>query len=103
MPELLNKIKTGKAQIHPPAKSIDEIEFNNLIGFKSIAHEIKRVCDCNVYAYGSRVNGNYHSGSDYDIMVYCEHVFKSTISNKIFSFKADIHFTNKKRHDLIEL
>ena len=101
MPELTESLK--REQHHEPAKKYDELTNEHKIAFKAIAHEIRKVCDCNVYAFGSRVNGNYNSNSDYDVVVYCDNIFKHVINRQIFSFKADIHFTNKQRTDLIEI
>lgn len=92
-----------RLQVHPPAKSIDDLAPENLFAFTQIATQIKMICHCEVYIYGSRVNGNFTDKSDYDVIVYCDPIYRPTIKDQQYNFKTDIHFTSKQRNDLIQL
>ncbi len=67
-----------REQVHPPAKQWSEIpndQANLFLLAKAIITRFYRLNDkteVTVYAYGSRVNGNFVSASDIDLGVNCE-------------------------------
>ena len=59
-----------RTQVHPPAKVWDEISDGNKLLFLSAAEEWRRKTgreNTVIYAYGSRVNGDFNADSDIDI------------------------------------
>ena len=64
-----------RASQHPPAKKWEEISHGNQLLFKAAADEWRRKTERGnvlIYAYGSRVNGDFRPDSDIDIAVEAE-------------------------------
>lgn len=100
-PEILEKLKPRNQQ-HLLITSCDDLIARHP-AFMIIADEIKKICRCTLYAYGSRVNGNYKANSDYDVAIMCDEKHRRRIKANKFDFKVDLHFINKRGNNMIEL
>lgn len=100
-PDILLKMKPRDKR-HHQLKALNEIIAYHP-AFIIIADEIMNVCKCKVYAYGSRINGNYYDNSDYDVAVICDKKYRTKLIAKQFDFRVDLHFINAPTDNMIEI
>lgn len=100
-PEILNVIRNKKQRVHEPAKSIEGLTKENEGTFRFIAERIRmRFPDVKVYAFGSRVNGNFTDESDFDIMLAncsVERFEKIKVMLKLTGIKVDVKLTSASK------
>lgn len=92
-PHLLARKHFNREQIHPPATTFSELTKDNQEGFMTRALQIwNKAPECRLYAFGSRVAGNFLRESDYDINVIGTTTHQQKAIKKIQFEKTDLKF-----------
>ena len=84
-----------KEKLHQEINSFDEFEEmhkTNLLKIKSVI--INKIGECEIYVFGSMVNGTWDEESDYDLKVICN-ISKQDIEylkNYDYGCKVDLFF-----------
>lgn len=89
--------RTPKPIVHPVIKTFEEFndkQKQDLLNIKEVI--ISKLGECNVYAYGSQVNGNWDEESDYDIIINNSPSEQDKIDLRKYNygFEVDIKFTS---------
>ena len=100
-PDILMRLKPREQRHHTLTKLNELIAYHP--AFIIIADEIKQITNGKIFAYGSRVNGNYYDNSDYDVAVICDKKFRNKLISKKFDFRVDLHFINEPKGNMIEI
>lgn len=85
-------IRPDKIHVHEPAKTWEQVsDYNKKQFLKIAAYIIELVKAPSVYAFGSRINGDFIDNSDYDVLV--EGISKAQIPLIKTQILADLMLT----------
>ena len=85
------KLPEPKPVIHPIITKWEQLATND----QKILSDIKKVIiskigDCNLYLYGSKVNGNWDENSDYDLLIDKTIPFDTLIELREYDYGVEI-------------
>lgn len=85
------KLPQPKLVIHPIITKWEQLTPED----QKILSDIKKVIvseigDCNLYLYGSKVNGNWDENSDYDLLIDKDIPFETLVKLKNYNYGVDI-------------
>jgi len=85
------KLPQPKPVIHPIITKWEQLTDEDQMILSSIKKVIvSKIGDCNLYLYGSRVNGNWDENSDYDLLIDKDISFEKLIDLRDYDYGVEI-------------
>ena len=85
------KLPQPKPVIHPIITKWEQLTAKDQMILSDIKKVIvSKIGDCNLYLYGSRINGNWDENSDYDILIDKDVPFESIINLRNYDYGVKI-------------
>lgn len=94
-----------KPVIHPKITKWEQLTPEDqkiLLDIKKVI--VSKIGDCNLYLYGSRVNGNWDEDSDYDLVIDKHIPFETLIDLKEYNYgvKIDLNYFEEVKDSIPE-
>ena len=85
------KLPQPKPVVHPIITRWEQFTAEDQIILSSIKKVIvSKIGDCNVYLYGSKVNGNWDDNSDYDLLIDKDITFETLLNLRDYDYGVEI-------------
>lgn len=99
------KLPEPKPVIHPIITKWEQFTAEDQMILSSIKKVIvSKIGDCNLYLYGSKVNGNWDENSDYDLVIDKDIPFEILMDLKEYNYgvKVDLNCFEKVKNNIPE-